>query len=229
MTNTPQNPPPGYYPDQKGVQRYWDGNAWTEQTDQFATAMPTATPAARPAGVKTGDERPWFKKKRYWIPGVLVALLIVGSAVGSGGGSTDKKDEPVASATSDQSSDATDADVKTEKPKPTKTTKEAPKLTSGQENALAAAENYLSIAAFSRNGLIRQSSSDAADGYSKADATYAADHVKVNYKEQAAKAAKNYLEISPFSRSGMIQQLTSDAGDGYTREQAEYGADKAGL
>lgn len=229
MTNTPQNPPPGYYPDQNGVQRYWDGNAWTEQTGQAEPAASPTSHAASPTALKN-DGRQWFTKKRYWIPGVVVALLIVGSAVGSGGGSSsDNKDEPAVAAASEKSTDAKDVDVKTEKPKPTKATKAAPKLTSGQENALAAAENYLSIAPFSRNGLIRQLSSDAGDGYSKADATYAADHVKVNYKEQAAKAAKNYLDISPFSRSGMIQQLSSDAGDGYTREQAEYGADRAGL
>ncbi|TCI99946.1 hypothetical protein E0W78_05385 [Aeromicrobium sp. IC_218] len=102
-------------------------------------------------------------------------------------------------------------------------------MTSGQENALAAAENYLEIAPFSRKGLIRQLSSDAGDGYSRKDATYAADHVDVDWKEQAVKAAENYLDISPFSRQAMIEQLSSDAGDGYTRAQAEHGAEKAGL
>jgi hypothetical protein len=38
--------PPGWYPDQNtGGQRYWDGNAWTEQTSPAASAGPAA-PAA---------------------------------------------------------------------------------------------------------------------------------------------------------------------------------------
>ena len=102
-------------------------------------------------------------------------------------------------------------------------------MTSGQANALRAAENYLSFMPFSRKGLIQLLSSDAGDGYSLKDATFAADHVKVNWKEQAAKAAKNYLDMMPFSRTGLIQQLTSEAGDGYTRSEAEYGVTKEGL
>jgi len=27
-------PPPGWYPDQQGTMRWWDGNAWTAQTAQ---------------------------------------------------------------------------------------------------------------------------------------------------------------------------------------------------
>ncbi len=104
-----------------------------------------------------------------------------------------------------------------------------PEMTKSQENALEAAENYLSFAPFSKKGLIRQLSSDAGDGYALADARFAANHVDVDWNEQAAKAAKNYLDLTPFSRDGLIQQLTSDAGDGYTRKQAEYGVTQAGL
>ena len=45
--------------------------------------------------------------------------------------------------------------------------------------------------AFSRKGLIHQLSSDAGSGFSKADATFAVDHIKVNWNEQAAKAAQH--------------------------------------
>jgi hypothetical protein len=111
-------------------------------------------------------------------------------------------------------------------PKPTKT---APKMTASQEQAIGAAESYLEFTAFSRKGLIRQLSSEAGDGFSVADATYAVDHIKVNWNEQAAKAAKNYLEMSNFSRAGLIRQLESDAGDGFTHKQAVYGVTEAGL
>jgi hypothetical protein len=247
MTNTPQNPPAGYYPDQNGVQRYWDGSAWTDQTQvQPAITSPPASMSA-PTHSAASRERPWFKKKRFVVPGALAALLIAASAVGGGGGASDGE-EPATSAAVTQKSEATDTDVKADatsdaeekaadeleaavkkKAAAKKKAAEKPELTSGQENALAAAENYLSFAPFSHDGLIRQLSSEYGDGYSKADATYAADHVDVDYKEQAAKAAENYLDISPFSRSGMITQLTSSAGDQYTQAQAEYGATQAGL
>lgn len=113
--------------------------------------------------------------------------------------------------------------VKKPSPRPTKA------LTMGQKNALRSAEDYLGTMPFSRRGLIKQLSSSAGDGYSVKDATFAAEHVKVNWNEQAAKAAKAYLDLMPFSRQGLIQQLESSAGDGYTHRQAVFGAKKAGL
>jgi hypothetical protein len=107
--------------------------------------------------------------------------------------------------------------------------KPAPKMTLSQKNAVEAAERYIDFSPFSRLGLIRQLSSSAGDGYSKADATYAVDHITVDWNAQAYKAAKNYLDFSSFSRSGLIQQLTSSAGDQYTRAQATYAVNKVGL
>lgn len=112
-------------------------------------------------------------------------------------------------------------------PAATRTT--GPKLTKNQEQAIGAAESYLDFSAFSRKGLIHQLTSDAGDKFSVKDATYAVDHVKVNWNEQAAKAAKSYLEMSNFSRAGLIHQLESPAGDQYTHSQAVYGVNKAGL
>lgn len=111
-------------------------------------------------------------------------------------------------------------------PKPTKTT---PAMTASQEQAISSAESYLSFTAFSRKGLIRQLSSDAGEGFSVADATYAVDHIKVNWNEQAAKKAKEYLQMQSFSRKGLIRQLESSAGEGFTHAQAVYGVNKAGL
>jgi len=105
----------------------------------------------------------------------------------------------------------------------------APQFTASQKNAIEAAKNYLSFSAFSRQGLVHQLSAKAGDGYPKADAVFAVNHITVNYKEQAAKAAKNYLDMTPFSRAGLVHQLESKAGDGYTHAQAVYGASKAGL
>jgi hypothetical protein len=96
-----------------------------------------------------------------------------------------------------------------------------PQLTSGQENALRSAEDYLAYSAFSRKGLIEQLEYE---GYSTKNATFAVDHVTVNWNEQAAQSAKDYLEYSPFSRQGLIEQLEYE---GFTHEQAKYGVNQA--
>ncbi len=228
-------PPQGWQPDPA-----WGPPppGWHVWVDDGSTA-----PAPSPASAKGS----WFK--RHKILTGLGALLVVGGVSTALGGGDDPTapvaggTKPVPTSSTSSSSSSSTASSKTAAPASTSTTKAAPstttkvapkpkptqELTSGQKNALRSAENYLSFAPFSRQGLIRQLSSEAGDGYSVKDATYAADHVKVNWFEQAAKAAKNYLEIAPFSRSRMIDQLESSAGDGYTHEQAVYGAKKAGL
>ena len=95
--------------------------------------------------------------------------------------------------------------------------------TVSQQNAKRAAENYLEFTAFSRTGLIKQL---VFEKYSTADATWAVDHMTVNWNEQAAKSAKKYLELTSFSRPGLIEQLEFE---GYTPAQAEYGVSKTGL
>lgn len=95
--------------------------------------------------------------------------------------------------------------------------------TVSQQNALRAADNYLSLTAFSRKGLIKQL---VFEKYSKADATWAVDRVDANWNEQAAKSAQNYLDMTAFSRSGLIKQLVFE---GYSQSQAEYGVSKTGL
>lgn len=105
-----------------------------------------------------------------------------------------------------------------------------PAGTTSQMNALAAAQNYLSMdSGFSKAGLIQQLSSKYGDAYSKADATWAVAHCGADWNAQAVLAAKTYLATSPFSRSGLISQLSSSYGSGFTRAQATYAANQVGL
>jgi predicted 3-demethylubiquinone-9 3-methyltransferase (glyoxalase superfamily) len=97
------------------------------------------------------------------------------------------------------------------------------KETLSQKNAVKAAENYIRIMPFSREGLIKQLKYE---GYSTADATYAVDKLKIDYNKQALKAAETYLDMMAFSRSGLIKQLKYE---GYTTKQATYAVDKVGL
>ena len=99
-------------------------------------------------------------------------------------------------------------------------------MTSGQKNALKAGQNYLETLPFSKAGLIQQLSSSAGDGYSKADATFAANHVDADWNKEAVEAAKHYLDTMPMSKDALIQQLSSSAVDNYTWAQARYAASK---
>ncbi|TGO05107.1 Ltp family lipoprotein [Serinibacter arcticus] len=98
----------------------------------------------------------------------------------------------------------------------------APALSIGQQNAVDSADNYLSVMAFSREGLIDQLEFE---GFSFEDAAFAVDSIAADWNEQAAKSAKNYLDLMSFSRQGLIDQLVFE---GYTQEQAEFGAAAVG-
>jgi hypothetical protein len=100
--------------------------------------------------------------------------------------------------------------------------KEKP-LTVSQENAIESALDYLEFSSFSREGLIEQL---VFEKFSRADATLAVDHIKVDWNKQAAKSARDYLEFSSFSRQGLIDQLVFE---GFTLAQATYGVNQTGL
>lgn len=98
---------------------------------------------------------------------------------------------------------------------------EAAKRSTAQKNAIKQAESYLRFTAFSRQGLIEQLEYE---GYSNEDATYAVDHIEVDWNEQAYEKAKDYLDFSSFSEADLIGQLEYE---GFTPDQAAYGAGKA--
>lgn len=102
-------------------------------------------------------------------------------------------------------------------------------LTTSQQNAVAAAKQYLATSAFSMQGLIDQLDSSAGSGFSVNDATVAVDSLNVNWDSEAVQAAKQYRQTSAFSCQGMVQQLSSSAGSQFTQAQAQYGATKVGL
>lgn len=94
--------------------------------------------------------------------------------------------------------------------------------TTGELNALQSALSYLDFSSFSYGGLIDQLEYE---GFTNAEATYAADHCGADWNEQALNSAKNYLDFSAFSHDGLIDQLEYEE---FTTEQATYGADNCG-
>ena len=164
------------------------------------------------------------------ILGGIVALVIVGAIWGGGGDDTSSNDDTTTYAEEavkelEQSGDITSEDVeevadeepvkKTKKPKP------EPKYTSGQENAIAKAQDYLSYSAFSKSGLVKQLKFE---GFKAKDAAFAVNHIKVNWNQQAVAKAKDYMSYSSFSKQGLIDQLKFE---GFTPAQATFGANKA--
>lgn len=102
------------------------------------------------------------------------------------------------------------------------------KISGYETNAIRSARSYLRSSGFSREGLIKQLSSEYGSGYSLNDATSAVDSLNVDWDEQAAKSARSYLRSSGFSCGGLIKQLSSSYGSNFTTSQATYGAQQAG-
>lgn len=101
-------------------------------------------------------------------------------------------------------------------------TKEETSTTTGQDNALKSAKEYLKASAFSYSGLVEQLKYE---GFSTDEATYAVNNCGADWNEQAAQAAQDYLDIMSFSRSELIDQLVYD---GFSKDQAGYGVSAAG-
>jgi outer membrane biosynthesis protein TonB len=104
-----------------------------------------------------------------------------------------------------------------------------PDMTTAQNNAVQAAQDYLDTMAMSKQGLIELLSSSAGDGYARADATFAVSHVDADWNKEAVEAARDYLDTVPMSGAELTQQLSSSAGDGFTLAQATYAVSKVGL
>lgn len=99
----------------------------------------------------------------------------------------------------------------------------APALSVSQKQAMLSAESYLDTMAFSRKGLIHQLEFE---GFSTEDATYAVDHVTVDWTKQADLSAESYMQMGGFSHKSLLNQLLYE---GFTQEQAEHGVKSVGL
>jgi hypothetical protein len=175
-----------------------------------------------PAPVGQAPEAPKKKHtKRNVLIGVAVAIVLMAAAGSSGSGS----ETPAAKADAPKVEAPTaDAPAQTQTQAPAE-----PEFTVSQENAIESAKSYLNFSAFSELGLIDQLSSKYGEGFSKADAVFAVNHIEVDWNEQAAKSAKDYLDTSSFSCQGLIDQLESQYGERFTHSQAVYGAQQTGL
>jgi len=176
--------------------------------------------------------RPWYQKKRFAIPLILLVLGVISAqnAPDSERASVTSATTQAQSANSDSSGtgeaieadpDAVERDSGPSEAESTADDSPASSETSDQRNAREHAEAYLRFSAFSRTGLIKQLEYE---GYSFEDASYAVDAVEVDWFEQALKSAGSYLEYSSFSRDGLLDQLLYE---GFTEAEAAFGVEEA--
>lgn len=133
------------------------------------------------------------------------------------------KEEKPAEPKKEEKKEEPKQEVKKEEPK--QEAKKEDSVPREYKNALKSAENYISFAPFSRQGLYDQLTSEYGDKYPEEAAQYAIDNIQVDYKEQALKAANNYLDMMPMSDEELKDQLMSEYGDKYTEEEAQYAID----
>jgi hypothetical protein len=202
--------------------------------------------------------RKWHQKKRYRIPLALLVVGAIGSALDDDQATPQPQadlsisESPFSEAPEPEPSPEPEAKTqpapKTTQQAP-KTTQQAPKtqpapepeeeetagsgsgsgVSTSKQNALEAAESYLSWTNFSRQGLIDQLSSEYGNGFSVADATWAVDQLDEDWSAQAVGAAESYLDLTSFSCSGLIEQLSSEYGSQFTDAQARHAATAVGL
>ena len=157
---------------------------------------------------------------RWWY--VLIALVligVIGSAMGGNEEAPSTEDDQVQGEISQQE----ETPDPIEDPEPTESEPEVPEgWTVEQQNAMAAATDYLDYSAFSYSGLINQLEYE---GYSTELATWAADNCNADWNAEALESAKDYLDYSAFSYTGLINQLEYEE---FTTEQATYAADNCG-
>jgi hypothetical protein len=170
--------------------------------------------------------RPWYKKKRFLLPLGLVLLMVAVSLGSSGSGDNDGTGGTSGASSNDGGGGASGASNDKPAAQEEPAAKKEPKMTSGQENALESAQSYLDMGGFSKAGLIGQLSSSAGEGFSKADATFAANHADADWNKEAVESAQSYVDMGGFSKARLIGQLSSSAGDKYTPAQARYAVSK---
>jgi hypothetical protein len=191
---------------------------------------PTITPPgpAAPERKKSALRRhPW--RTFFGTVAVLVIAGSVGSAASGGGSSPAPASKPAASAPAAPAPAAPAPAAPAPSSAAAKPAKPAPHYTVSQQQAIGSAQDYLSFQAFSRKGLIQQLSSKYGEGFSRADATFAVNHIRVDWNKEAVQSAKDYLSTQHFSRAGLIEQLSSSFGDGFTKAQAIYAVNHVGL
>lgn len=88
------------------------------------------------------------------------------------------------------------------------------------QEAIESANTYLTLTAFSKEGLQKQLKFD---GYSAAMAKFAVNRAEADWNAEAVESAQNLLDLSGFSRVALEKQLKFN---GFTEDQVTYALNK---
>lgn len=226
--HAPLGPPPQPYPPQ--------GQSWPQQGYQPSQGLPGWQPGygqQPPVPPQRPPKRKPWPARHKMLSGLIavgVIAIIAVAASSSNKPSTPAADStaaassPASSAAAPSSATAVESSAAASSAPSTPAAPAGPSMTGAQQQAVDAAEGYLSDGqGFSEQGLLNQLTSSYGDGFSRSDAEFAVSYLNPNWDQQAVDAAQGYLsEGQGFSDQGLIQQLTSSAGSGFTEAQAEY-------
>lgn len=208
-------PPPGWTPDPAWGPAPAGWQLWVEGVESGPAPMlphasgPTASGASTTTvPVHLGEPRaprPWYKKKRFVIPGACLLLIIFVGALGSGTGSDPRTPVGGTAATqgAEQEGEKTAEEIAAEKEAADKAEAEA---AAAQAEAERLAEE--------------QRVADEAAA-AQAQAAEAA-RVGTLSQQNAYSQASTYLGNLPFSREGLLDQLTSEYGGQFAPADAEF-------
>lgn len=232
--NSPQEPSNGF----------GSGQGWNQNPQQWN--QPGQPPQPLPGYGDNGyiaPPPPQPPKKKHPVlktVAIIIAALVALTVVVNLGGSDEPAADPAPQVTQAAPAPKDEPKTKVEKkadpapkPKAKKTTQapppapSTPEYTTAQQMAIDSAESYLELTGFSKKGLIGQLSSEYGEGFEKADARFAVNHIDVDWNEQAVRVAESYLDLTPMSEAGLVDQLHSPYGDQFTLAQAQYGAHQA--
>lgn len=253
-------PPPGWTPDPswgpvpQGWQLWVDGSpagtvSGVPHASGPAPGVPTAALPVQPGAPR--PPRPWFRKKRFILPGAFLLLIIVISALSGGNDESDRTPVAGGAATeaAEQYDEKTPEEIAAEEEaerlaEEARLTEEAAAAeaaaaeaarigTLSQQNAYGQARTYLDFMPFSRAGLIGQLTSEYGGQFPPGDAEFAVARLEaeggVDWNAEAVEAAQSYQELMPMSRQGLIDQLTSEYGSQFTLDQATHAVNALGL
>ncbi|MEU1972844.1 DUF2510 domain-containing protein [Microbacterium sp. NPDC019599] len=91
MSTTESKAAPGWYPDETGQARWWDGTQWTEKTANAPATVAGENLVGE--AEKSQPKKSWYKRKAVVIPaGALVGILAISGIANAAGGGDDTTD-----------------------------------------------------------------------------------------------------------------------------------------
>lgn len=179
-------------------------------------------------------KKPIYKRVWFW---VIVTVIVLGAVSIPQSLNTAKENEQAANeaASYDYLDEEDEADEESDEPSDSyessdsessqtveSSSSSTPSVPAEYTSALAKAQTYVDMMAFSKAGLLNQLTATYGEKFSQAAADYAVAHVKADYNANALIKAKEYQDDMNMSPAAIHDQLTSSYGEKFTNAEADY-------